>query len=59
MPRQRRWTDEQLADAVAASKTLAEVMRRLGLQAGKYDAIRKHIVRLELPAALTVGSRRT
>ncbi len=50
MPRQRRWTDEQLASAVAASKTLAEVMRRVGLQAGRYDAIRKHIVRLEIPA---------
>ncbi|MGB6164365.1 MAG: hypothetical protein WCF33_23070 [Pseudonocardiaceae bacterium] len=32
-PRPRRWTERELADAVAASRSLAEVMRRLGYQA--------------------------
>ncbi|MGE3287063.1 MAG: transposase [Pseudonocardia sp.] len=35
MPRPRRWTDEQLAAAVAASRTLKEVCERLGLRPAK------------------------
>lgn len=49
MPRARSWTDEQLRVAVAASSTLAEVHQRLGLTPGKYEAMLKHIRRLELP----------
>lgn len=51
MPRARNWTDEQLTAAVAASRTLSEVCRRLGLQPGKYDILRAHIARLGLDAA--------
>jgi hypothetical protein len=51
MPRSRRWTDEQLAMAVATSRTLSEVCRRLGLQPGKYDVLRRHIQRLRLDAS--------
>lgn len=50
MPRPRSWTDEQLAAAVAASRTLAEVHQRLGLKAGKYDVMRAHILRLGIDA---------
>lgn len=50
MPRARRWTDEELIEAVCSSRTLAEVMRRLGLRAGKYDTIRRHIRRVGLDA---------
>ncbi|MGE0298493.1 transposase [Pseudonocardia sp.] len=51
MPRPRRWTDEQLAAAVAASRTLSEVCRRLGLRPGKYDGLRAHIRRLGIDAS--------
>jgi transposase-like protein len=51
MPRARSWTDEQLAAAVAASKTLSEVCRRLGIRPGKYDVLRRHIARLGLDAS--------
>ncbi|GAA1329803.1 transposase [Pseudonocardia xinjiangensis] len=51
MPRARRWTDEQLAEAVAAARTLSEVCRLLGLQPGKYDVLRRHIRRLGLDAS--------
>lgn len=63
MPRPRRWTDEQLAAAVAASRTLSEVCRRLGILPGKYDVLRRHIARLGLDAAhlprAAAGSPRT
>jgi hypothetical protein len=50
VPRPRSWTDEQLAAAVAASRTLAEVHQRLGLKPGRYDVMRTHIQRLGLDA---------
>jgi hypothetical protein len=56
MPRARSWTDEQLIAAVAASRTLSEVCRRLGLQPGKYDVLRRHIARLGLDASHIPGS---
>jgi transposase-like protein len=56
MPRARSWTDEQLIAAVAASRTLSEVCRRLGLQPGKYDVLRRHIARLGLDATHIPGS---
>jgi hypothetical protein len=61
MPRARSWTDDQLRDAVAASTTLAEVHRRLGLEPGKYAAMLRHIRRLGLDTShidLTPRSRR-
>jgi 5-methylcytosine-specific restriction endonuclease McrA len=51
MPRARSWTDEQLVAAVADSRTLSEVWRRLGLHPGKYDLLRRHIARLGLDAS--------
>jgi Zn finger protein HypA/HybF involved in hydrogenase expression len=51
MPRPRSWTDEQLIAAVAASRTLQEVHQRLGLKAGKYDLMRRHIERLGIDAS--------
>jgi hypothetical protein len=51
MPRPRSWTDDQLAAAVAASRTLSEVHVRLGLRAGKYAVMRAHIARLGLDAS--------
>ena len=51
MPRPRSWTDEQLIAAVAASRTLSEVCRRLGIQPGKYDVLRAHIRRLGVDAS--------
>ena len=51
MPRARSWTDEQLAAAVAASRTLSEVCTRLGIRPGKYDVLRRHIARLGLDAS--------
>ncbi|MDT7706304.1 MAG: hypothetical protein QOG20_1911, partial [Pseudonocardiales bacterium] len=64
MPRARSWTDEQLAAAVTASRTLAEVHVRLGLRSGKYDTMRAHIKRLGLdashiPRAVAGDARRT
>lgn len=56
MPRARRWTDEQLIEAVAASATLAEVSRRLGIRPAKYDHLRRHIARLGIDAAHLPGS---
>lgn len=49
MPRARSWTDDQLREAVAASATLAEVHRRLGIKPGKYAAMLKHIERVDVP----------
>lgn len=50
MPRERRWTDEQLAAAVAASRNLREVHLKLGLVPGDYALLRDHISRLGLDA---------
>lgn len=47
---QRRWTDQQLADAIAASRTWLEVLQRLGLSDGGRNlrAIRTHATRLRI-----------
>jgi transposase-like protein len=50
MPRARSWTDEQLTEAVAVSKTMSEVCKRIGIRPGKYDVLRRHIARLGLDA---------
>lgn len=56
MPRARSWTDEELAAAVAASSTLSEVHRRLGLRPGRYPLMRAHIARLGLNASHIPGA---
>jgi hypothetical protein len=50
-PRARRqWTDQQLADVVRTSSTVAEVARRLGYQpsGGVHRLLRHHMARLDL-----------
>lgn len=47
----RKWTDGDLATAVAGSWTLAEVIRKLGLgsaHSGNYQAMKRHITRMGL-----------
>jgi HNH endonuclease len=46
----RRWTDDQLRDVVTASRSMAEVQRRLGYEpsGGMHRAISGHIRRLAL-----------
>lgn len=49
---QRRWTDRQLAAAVAASRTWTEVAQTLGLAVGSSTtALKGHAARLELEAS--------
>ncbi len=52
MGRPRRWTDDQLVAAVAASTTMAEVLRRLGLPKGgaSLDTVRRRVLELGLDA---------
>jgi hypothetical protein len=49
----RRYTDEQLAEAVAASASFTEVLRRLGLRpaGGNHRSVRRHVERLNLSTA--------
>ncbi|MBC3190541.1 transposase [Pseudonocardia sp. C8] len=56
MPRARRWTDEQLVEAVAASTRLSEVCHRLGIKPGRYDQLRKHIERVGADASHIPGA---
>ena len=46
----KTWSDEQLRDAVAQSRCMSHVLRRLGLRpvGGNYATIRTHITRLGL-----------
>lgn len=50
MARQRKFTDQQLAEAVANETTIAGVLRRLGYNphGGCYDTVRRYIERLGL-----------
>jgi hypothetical protein len=50
MPRSPRWTDAELRDVVATSRSLGEVCRRLGLRpgGGTYATLRRHIARLRI-----------
>jgi hypothetical protein len=50
MPAHRKWTDLQLTEAVAASTSMAEVHRRLGLRVagGTQSSLFRHARRLEL-----------
>ncbi len=51
MPR-RRYTDDQIRDAVATSSTMSEVLRKVGLvpRGGNFDVMWRHIRRLDLDA---------
>lgn len=50
MPRHRTWTDQQFIDAVASSKSVRQVLLKLGLCAtgSAYDTVRNNVARLEL-----------
>jgi len=53
MPRPLRWTDDQLREAVASSRSLAQVCQQLGVSVGggTYRSLREHFVRLDIDAA--------
>lgn len=53
----RRYTDEQLKNAVTESFSLAKVLEKLGIRpaGGNYDVIKKHIRRLELDTSHFTG----
>lgn len=61
MPRPKRWTDDELRVAVAASCSLLEVCRGLGLRPGgeTYASLTRHINRLGLDARHLGPPRRT
>jgi hypothetical protein len=56
-PRPRRWTEQELVEAVTTSCSLAEVMRRLGYQpsGGIYRLLVGHIKRLGLDSSHFTG----
>lgn len=53
----RKWTDEQLAEAVRTSQTTADVIRKLGLavRAGNYRTVTKYIKKLRLDTTHWLG----
>ncbi len=55
--KKRRWTDQQLIDAVAKSRSIAAVLRELGLKPGGevYVAIKAHMDRLGLDRSHFLG----
>lgn len=57
MARRRSWTDEQLAEAVADSLSIAEVCRKLGLVGvgGNYKTVQQRIEHLELDISHHLG----
>lgn len=48
--KQRRWTDEQLADAVVKSRSYSDVIRHLGMRpaGGNHATVKRHAARLAL-----------
>lgn len=58
MPRLRRWTDQELMDAIKTSVTLRQVIFKLGLQAwgGTYRTIQRRIKTLGLDTSHMVGA---
>ena len=55
--RLRKWTDEQLVQAVNAARSIAGLLRKLGLvpAGGNYELIRGHIARLGLDTSRITG----
>jgi hypothetical protein len=55
--RTRKWTDEQLREAVAASSSIYGIFRALGLRVGggQHILIKKHIARLGLDTSHFTG----
>jgi hypothetical protein len=46
--KKRAWTDEQLVEAVASSKTYVDVLRKLGLREGSSRHLKRCIAKLGL-----------
>ena len=53
----RRWTDDDLRDALAVSRTYAEILRRLGLRpvGANYRTLHAHLDRLGLDTSHLLG----
>ncbi len=53
----RTWDDEQLKNSIVTAKTVADVLRDLGLtvRSSNYVAVKKHINRLQLNTSHFVG----
>ena len=58
--RKRKWTDEELSQAVAESVSIAQVIQKLNLAiaGGTYESIKKHIKRLNLDTSHHSGQSR-
>ena len=56
-PRMRRYTDDELREAIAASFSLAEVLRKLNVRdaGGNYDLVRRRIKDLQLDTSHFTG----
>ncbi len=57
MPRHRTWTDEQFIKAVRRSRSIASVLRALGLKAtgANYGTVHAHVARLKLDTSHWTG----
>ena len=57
MSKKRRWSDEELSRAVATSRSIAEVLRKIRLRpvGGNYKSVRFHIKRLGLSTDHMLG----
>lgn len=58
-PNRRRWSNQQLIDAVAVSDTISGVLRIVGLSqrgAGNYRTVKHHIERLQLDTTHFLGA---
>lgn len=57
LARPRSWTDEQFAEAVGRSRTIAEALKRLGLvpRGQNYRTFRRHCERLKLDTGHFLG----
>ena len=57
MPKQRKYTDDQLIEAVATSYSIRTVLEKIGLTpaGGSYETIKKHIQELNLDTSHFLG----
>ena len=57
MSKRRKYTDDQLVEAVAASHSIRTVLEKIGLipAAGNYETVKKHIQELKLDTSHFLG----